>query len=160
MRRRHQQLDFAGSIHFVTTTTRVRGMWFVEAGLCIRILEMLEWYRAWHNLQCLGFVLMPDHLHVLLRQSKPGPVVSRAMAGFKRETSKQTRPPGYLAANLWADRYDDVPVPGSDAVMNKLRYIHGNPVRRGLVVEPQDYLWSSAHDYFSQPTGLVQITKP
>ncbi|MCX6600922.1 MAG: transposase [bacterium] len=159
MRRRHQQLDFAGSIHFVTTTTRVRGMWFVEPNLCTRILEMLEWYRAKHDLQCLGYVLMPDHLHVLLHQSEAGAFVSRLMAGFKRETSKQARPHGYPTANLWKDRFDDVPVPGNDAVVTKLVYVHGNPVRRGLVQEPLDYPWSSARDYFADSPGIVRITK-
>ena len=159
MRRRHQQLDFAGSIHFVTATARVRGSWFVEAGLCTRILEMLEWYRAKHDQRCLGYVLMPDHLHVLLHQTEAGAFVSQLMAGFKRETSKQTRPDGFPAANLWADRYDDVPVPGHDAVMNKLVYLHGNPVRRGLVAEAHDYPWSSARDYFADSAGIVRITK-
>jgi len=160
MRRRHQQLDFAGSVHFVTTTTRVRGLWFVEPELCLRILEILEWYRAKFDLQCLGYVLMPDHLHVLLHQWESGPLVSLFVAGFKRETSKQSRPPAYPAETLWRDRYDDVPVPGHDAVMNKLNYIHGNPVRRGLVADTQDYPWSSAREYVGDATGIVRIAKP
>jgi putative transposase len=160
MRRRHQQLDFAESIHFVTTTTRVRGTWFVEAGLCTHILEMLEWYRAKHDLRCLGYVLMPDHLHVLLHQTEAGAFVSQLMAGFKRETSKQTCPPAYPTEALWRDRYDDVPVPGHDAALNKLRYMHDNPVRRGLVAEAQDYPWSSAREYFGDSAAYVLITKP
>jgi hypothetical protein len=51
-------------------------------------------------------------------------------------------------------------VPGHDAVMNKLAYLHGNPVRRGLVAEAHDYPWSSARDYFEDSAGTVRITKP
>lgn len=80
--------------------------------------------------------------------------------GFKRESSKQIPLNSYPGATLWYDRYDDVPVPGLDAVNNKLEYMHNNPIRRGLVEKPEQYLWSSARDYFDLGKGEVQITKP
>ncbi|MBU1935915.1 transposase [bacterium] len=160
MRRRHTRLSFAGSIHFITTVTRIRGAWFVEEEICTRILKFLEWHRAKHSLECIGYVLMPDHLHVLLYQSNEGMQIPQMMAVFKRETSKQLRPKDYPGVTLWNDHYDDVPVPGLNAVVTKLEYMHNNPIRRVLVEEQDEYRWSSARNYFDVEKGIVRITRP
>ena len=159
MRRRHSRLAFAGSIHFVTTVTRMKGAWFVGDEICSAILNLFEWYRAKFSLECIGYVLMPDHLHALLHQRDSGTQVSQMMAGFKRESSKQACPRDYPGITLWLDRYDDVPVPGLDAVMTKLEYMHNNPIRPGLVERAEQYPWSSARDYFDMGLGCVQIIK-
>ena len=60
MRRRHQRTEFAGSLHFVTTVTAIRGDWFVDTSACMTILGIFENYRVKHNIACIGYVLMPD----------------------------------------------------------------------------------------------------
>jgi putative transposase len=155
MRRRHQQLDFAGSIHFVTTVTRQRGSWFVTESRCLRMLHAFEKCRVIGNTECLGYALMPDHFHVLLRQLIDGSLVPDLMGSFKRETSKIPGIDGMSAYTLWRDRYDDVPIPGPRAVKRRLEYMHGNPVRGGLVLLETDYPWSSARFY----AGLVDKTE-
>ena len=160
MRRRHTHLAFAGSIHFITTVTRFRGAWFVEDEICTKILKIFEWHRANFSLKCIGYVLMPDHFHALLHQQEEGMQIPQMMAVFKRETSKQARPKSYPGTTLWRSRFDDVPVPGMNAVKTKLEYMHNNPIRRGLVEEPEKYPWSSAKDYFDIEKGIVSITRP
>ncbi|MBU1708171.1 transposase [bacterium] len=160
MRRRHTRLSSAGSIHFITTVTRIRGLWFTGDDICTKILKIFEWHRAKHSLECIGYVLMPDHFHALLHQQKGGMQIPQMMAVFKRETSKQLRPKDYPGATLWNDHYDDVPVPGLNAIKTKLEYMHNNPIKRGLVEEPEKYPWSSARDYFDIEKGIVSITRP
>ena len=41
--------------------------------------------------------------------------------------------------------------------MEKLRYMHGNPVKRGLVADPDDWRWSSYRFYFLDEVGLVRV---
>jgi putative transposase len=159
MRQRHKRLAFAGSIHFVTTVTRVRGALFTDDKICRELLELFEWYRDKFSVDCLGYVLMPDHLHAVLHQEEAEVVVPRMMHGFKKLTSRRCRPVRYPKMSLWQSRYDDVPVPGSDAIKTKLNYIHANPIRSGLVEEPEDYPWSSARDYYNEEAGIVKITK-
>ena len=159
MRQRHKRLAFAGSIHFITTVTRVRGAMFTDDRICRELLELFEWYRGKFSVDCLGYVLMPDHLHAVLHQEEAEVVVPQLMQGFKKLTSRRCRPARYPKIPLWQSRYDDVPVPGSDAVKTKLNYIHANPVRRGLVEEPEDYPWSSARDYYNEEAGIVTISK-
>ncbi|MBI5059004.1 transposase [candidate division KSB1 bacterium] len=158
MRRRHSQLGFAGSIHFITTVTEVRGSVFVESSECKKILESFEVFRNKFELVCCGYVLMPDHLHAVLVQPNDGSHVSDAIGGFKRATSLKCKPARYPDTPLWRDNFDDVPVPGVEAAKTKLRYMLANPVRAGLVERPEEYEWSSAPEYYGGKSGIVTVT--
>jgi putative transposase len=161
MRRRHKRLDFAGSLHFVTTVTRERGNWFVSDFVCSEILTIFEHYRKRYGLDCYGYVLMPDHFHALLLQSTEDLSVSQLMNSFKRETSKFLNISDYPADTLWQHHYDDVPIPGPRATMTRLEYMHNNPVRRGLVAQATDYLWSSARFHFDLSNqSLITLMRP
>ncbi|NUO18343.1 transposase [bacterium] len=160
MRRRHQRYDLEATTHFVTAVTRVRGDWFVNDETCTKLLLLFEKYRERYRLVCFGYVLMPDHLHALLFQETDGPLVSQLMNSFKREASKQRDILGYPDATLWRDRYDDIALPGSDAISRRMRYMHGNPVERGLVAEATEYKWSSLRYLLEMDThSIVTLTR-
>jgi len=159
MLHRHERLNFAGSVHFVTSVTRTRGPWFVNSTICSEILRIFEWYRSKYEVHCLGYVLMPDHLHALLVQPGVDESVSTLMRGFKSYTSRHCAVPAYPEPKLWRDYFDDVPVPGPDAAITKLQYIHDNPVRRRIVSAAEEYWWSSARDYAELQQGIVSLTR-
>ncbi len=159
MRYRHSELNFPGSIHFITTVTREHRARFVNDNTCKEILEVFEYYRAKFELRCYGYVLMPEHLHAVLYQLDDGGPVPSLMENFKRLTARKILPAGTRNRNLWAENFDDVLVPGSDALKTKLRYIHHNPVRRGLVENAEDYPWSSARDLSEHGSGIVQLSR-
>jgi putative transposase len=158
MRFRHSRLNFAGSAHFVTTVTREHRSRFTDENICREVLEVFEYYRAKFELLCYGYVLMPEHLHAVLRQLNEGGHVSSLMENFKRLTSRKLTSAGITDAALWQEHYDDVPIPGSNALRTKLQYVHHNPVRRGLMERAEDYLWSSARDYAELGAGIVRVT--
>ena len=58
----------------------------------------------------------------------------------------------------WREGFDDVLVPGHDAIRTKLRYLHRNPTRKGLADIPQGHLWSSAGFYFENKESIVALT--
>lgn len=159
MRQHHRRYGFAGSIHFITVVTRVRGLIFVEDSICRRILECFEYHRRKQALDCYGYVLMPDHIHALLVQKGDGFPVIEMMRGFKSWTSRSASFKMTRNSPLWRTHYDDVPVPGTDAMVTKIDYIHYNPVRRGLVQGPMDYAWSSANDIYADRVGMVTICR-
>jgi putative transposase len=159
--RRHTRLSIPGGSHFITTVTRARGSWFTHSEHCRHILEIFEDCRSNTQVVCIGYILMPDHLHALLVQptkatEAPLPI-SELMRRFKQATSRFCRPQNFPEKSLWQARYDDVPVPGSHAAWTKLNYIHFNPVKRGLVTSPDIYPWSSARDYINSTKGIVSI---
>src|ERR1700685_3449645 len=61
------------------------------------------------------------------------------------------------AESFWQARYYDFNVWSERKFVEKLRYIHRNPVTRGLVERPGDWLWSSFRQYFTGADGVVEI---
>ena len=157
MRRRHLQLSFPGSVHFITLVTRVRGRWFCDEPVCTTLLRAFEHHRQRCHLDCRANVLMPDHVHALIIQTTNEGTVPSLVAEFKKWTSRNLRVANYPPTTLWRTWYDDVPVPGPDAIQTKIKYIHENPVRKGLVELPESYLWSSAPYYYGAGSGIVTI---
>ena len=60
-------------------------------------------------------------------------------------------------AHFWQKRYYDFNVPSAAKFVEKLRYIHRNPVRRGLCARPEDWEWSSFRQHATGWVGRVQI---
>ena len=58
---------------------------------------------------------------------------------------------------FWYERYYDFNVSTEKKRIEKLRYIHRNPVKRGLVQNPQDWAWSSFRHYVSGVESVVEI---
>jgi len=58
---------------------------------------------------------------------------------------------------FWQRRYYDFNVWSEEKRVEKLRYMHRNPVTRGLVTKPEDWLWSSYRHYATGQTGVVEI---
>ncbi|MFZ5432434.1 MAG: REP-associated tyrosine transposase [Calditrichota bacterium] len=152
-------MAFSGSVHFVTTVARIRGPRFIEEPICRELLHIFESYRSKYQVHCLGYVLMHDHFHALLTQECDNPIIPKLIQDFKKLTSQRLWRHRGKTGTLWCSRYDDVPVPGPDAVRTKMEYIHNNPIKAGLVEHAEDYLWSSASDYFLDRSGIVMITK-
>jgi len=96
---------------------------------------------------------MPDHVHLLL--SEPiGHKLSTAIQVIKQRFSR-TRTEEYV----WEPRYYDHKVLTQPHFVEKLRYIHLNPVRRGLVDKPGDWKWSSYRFYRTNEPGPVIVTR-
>ncbi len=76
---------------------------------------------------------------------------------FKKMSGEQFRIPQFQGVRLWQNGYDDVLIPGMDAIVTKLKYVHHNPVRRGLVENASDYLWSSSRFYEGMEKGLITV---
>jgi putative transposase len=69
--------------------------------------------------------------------------------------SRKLKCPGL--SQFWDRRYYDFNVYNSTKVPEKLKYMHRNPVKRGLVVEPQDWPWSSLRHYATGEAGTVEL---
>jgi putative transposase len=94
---------------------------------------------------------MPEHVHLLLSEPEIEPL-SKALHSLKSSVAKRS-----LQRPFWLPRYYDFNVFTSGKRLEKLRYIHRNPVKRGLVERPQDWLWSSFRHYVTGEPGTVEI---
>jgi hypothetical protein len=99
-------------------------------------------------------LLMPEHVHLLISEPERGPL-SLALLMFKQNVAHELRlPEGSL---FWLPRYYDFNVPSEAKRVEKLRYIHRNPVRRGLAEKPEVWKWSSFLHYATGADGVVEI---
>jgi putative transposase len=105
-----------------------------------------------------GYVVMPEHVHLLLSEPEKG-FLADAIHYLKLSFSKRLthrcryKPEG----SFWQKRYYDRNVRNWREFTVKLRYLHRNPVKRGLVKNPADWKWSSFRHYAFREIGVVEI---
>jgi len=58
---------------------------------------------------------------------------------------------------FWQTRYYDFNTFTTGKFIERVRYIHRNPVTRGLVIKPEDYRWSSFNHYATGHVGSIEI---
>jgi putative transposase len=166
----------AGHLHYVTFTCYHRDKYLNSASARDVFEQTLERVRLWYNLHIVGYVVMPEHVHLLLSEPERSSlavalqmlkqVSSRklhSMGGpHKMSGGPRFRPPlakrGEREAQpVWQKRYYDFNVFSDHKRIEKLCYMHWNPVKRGLVEKPQDWKWSSYCHYLTGLEGAVEI---
>lgn len=158
--------------HFVTTRTYESYPYFRNERLAGIVQEELTFYSRKYEFDLLGYVIMPNHLHLLVWwdvETKPELTISRVMNSIKTMTSKRVKRElfygngseykGSLADigqatqrhfQLWQAGFYDFNIYTEEKLLEKLEYLHGNPVKAGLASTPAEYCWSSYQDYFSE----------
>lgn len=142
-----------GSYHFLTFSCYRRLPYLDSDRARTIFLEELEKLRSRHNFYVFGYVLMPGHVHLLLSEPKLHPLRT-TMNVLKHETSQRLKE---NRAHFWLPRYFDFNIATQAKVVEKLRYIHRNPVARGLVDKPEEWPWSSYRHWLTGEPGLVEI---
>ena len=113
---------------------------------------------------------MPEHVHLLIsepQKGNPSHVVQAIKQGFARHILKpgRLRPQrgqGELFAepeHVWQKRFYDFNLWTKHKRIEKLRYMHENPVRRGLVLQPEQWTWSSFRSYACGEAGTVKMNQ-
>jgi putative transposase len=161
----------AGDLHFITCSCYKRQPGLGTASRRDLFLTVLERVRRCHRLVVIGYVVMPEHFHLLITEQQigtPSTVMQALKLGFARrvlaetaraQVSKNARPgaPGPSPGHVWSARFYDFNVYSERKRVEKLRYIHRNPVERGLVMEPDQWLWSSFRSYMYGEVGPVRV---
>jgi len=168
-----------GDLHFITCSCYKRKPWLDTAPRRDLFLKILEEVRKEHRFVVLGYVVMPEHFHLLMsepqvgdpstamqsvkqrfaqrvlprRRRRPAPCTERKERGtptFQGEVNPRSMP-------IWQPRFYDFNVYTEHKRIGKLRYMHRNPVKRGLVEGPEQWLWSSFRYYKYREAGLVRV---
>jgi putative transposase len=149
-----KRIQQARCLHFVTFSCHHRDPLLNEPQARSVVEQTLERVRQWYGLFVSGYVIMPEHIHLLISEPDRA-TLSRVLQMLKQNTSRLLRPPE--GSPFWLPRYYDFNVWSEEKRVEKLRYIHRNPVKRGLVKRPEDWLWSSFRHYASGVEGIVEI---
>jgi len=168
-------------LHSLTFSCYRRQPLFKNADRCDLFLQILERVRRRYRLVVLGYVVMPEHVHLLLSEPQRATLSTTIQAlklGFVRslkdsgETEAAVAPRSRKSGETWGTpsvsgskksnrfwqaRFYDFNVWTEKKRIEKLRYIHRNPVARGLVASPEQWQWSSFRWYSSGEAGPVRI---
>jgi putative transposase len=142
-----------GQLHFLTFSCYKRRPNFGNAPSRTTFETSLEQVRERHGLCVYGYVVMPEHIHMLVNEPGQGSL-SRVMQSLKQSVARTLalREPD----PFWQARYYDFNVWSERKFVEKLRYIHRNPVARGLVARPEDWRSSFRH-YANGEVSRVEI---
>ena len=113
--------------------------------------DALERVRCRYLFVVASYVVMPEHVHLLVNEPRLA-LLSKAIQALKLSVSMRSR-----ERPFWQAHYYDFNVTGHEKFVEKLRYIHRNPVRRGLATRPEDWKWSSFRHYQTGVPGTVEI---
>jgi putative transposase len=188
-----QRFQNTGQIHFVTFCCYHRRR-LLTTDASRRVFETaLERVRRSYRLYVYSYVIMPDHVHLLLSEPQPerglephgGPLdpafglsgdvhwlnpqqhtLADALKSLKQGVSRRLlgnfplKPKSGLIGppeHFWQKRYFDLNIRNYAQFVEKLRYIHRNPVRAGLCERPEDWEWSSFRHHATGAEGRVEI---
>jgi putative transposase len=129
-------------------------------------IESVEEARSKEDFSVFAFVVMPEHIHIIIRPNHPvydtswflksmnQPVSRRASCWLKQHDRKEydrlthVRRDGFTEFRFWqAGGGYDRNIVDRTTLLRMIEYIHRNPVRRRLVEKPTDWEWSSASWY-------------
>ncbi len=141
-------------LHFLTFSCFHRRPNFAGPPSRTTFESSLERVRQQYVLLVYGYVVMPEHVHLLVSEPERD-TLARAIQSLKQSVARRL---ALRAVDpFWQARYYDFNVWSEMKFVEKLRYIHRNPVRRGLVARPEDWLWSSFRHYATGESSAVEI---
>ena len=160
-----------GDLHFVTFSCFRRRAFLGTRRARDHFVKILDQVRTRHKFQLFGYVVMPEHVHLLISEpehASPSAVlqvlkqkVSRSLRARRRNSLGQLSLPSASAPMeahaFWQRRFYDFNVWSGKKLKEKLDYIHANPVQRRLVAHPKDWPWSSWAHYAKREGGLIRI---
>ena len=159
---RYQQ---TGQFHFLTFSSFRRRPYLSTVAAMELFEDALERVRLRYLFAVAGYVVMPEHVHLLVNEPGRG-LLSRTVQALKLSVSMRSR-----ERPFWQAHFYDFNVSSHQKFVEKLRYIHrnpvnhpsdedlslGTPVKRGLVTKPEEWLWSSYRHYQTGMHGTVEI---
>ena len=165
---KRQIIDDLLYAHFVTFSVERRRRLLDHDQPKRILLGVLNEELEQHQANCIGFVIMPDHVHAILWFPEPC-MLSKFMHGWNRKSSFHIRnwyrcgDARYFAGfgegdKFWQHKYHAFEIYDRSKMEEKLNYMHQNPVRKGLVECADEWRWSSARWYENGKSVGVPIT--
>jgi putative transposase len=149
---RYQQ---TGEFHFLTFSCYHRRPYLSAVAAMELFEDALERVRQRYFFAIAGYIagyaVMPEHVHLLVNEPRCG-LLSRAIQALKLSVTMRSR-----ERPFWQAHYYDFNISTHETYVEKLRYIHRNPVKRGMVAKPEDWKWSSFRHYQTGVHGTVEI---
>jgi len=160
-----------GHLHFITCSGYRRLPLLASVRARNLFVKILGEVRDGYGFALVGYVVMPEHIHVLISEPAKG-TPSTIMQVLKQRVSRQLRGKTHTQTKqlglriqrsdhslpqFWEPRFYDFNIWSQAKFVEKLHYMHMNPLKRKLVAHPRDWPWSSFSFYEEKESGLLRI---
>lgn len=163
------------AIYFITSTVHQWCDVFTRQLYVDILIDSLKFCQQEKGLKIYGYVFMTNHIHLIV-QSEIVPL-SDILRDFKKFTSKQimraiennpkeSRKKWLLwllkkeeKVWFWEEGYHGEEIYSEEFFLTKLKYMHLNPVRAGIVLKEEEYLNSSCGDYYGTKKGPIELAE-
>ena len=158
---RLKHYDNTGTARFITFNCYRNEPSLVDDNAKAILARFIDQTRQKYGLRLLGYVFMPEHVHLVIHPvdgTPVGKVIREIKSLSAREWFRLNEPPAQDVTRVfWQKRCYDHNCRTAEVVREKIDYCHANPVRRGLVDEPAEWKWSSYNWYLGGRDVPLQI---
>jgi REP element-mobilizing transposase RayT len=145
-----------GHLHLITCTCFQKLPKLGEEKHRDVFVRLMEELRVKFRFAIVGYVVMPDHFRLLMREPEidtAANAVETLQARYRRRYNNSAR----SDEQVWENRFSDTHIVGAEAVAATLASMHAEPVKAGLALNPEEWEWSSARAYAGLPEGVVTV---
>lgn len=154
---RKPRIEFEGAFYHIIVRGNQRQDIFLDETDRCHYLDRLHRYRNKCGFILYAYVLMTNHVHLLIET--PSDPISRIMQMINFTYTQYFNRKYAKVGHLFQGRYKSYICDKDSYLLSLVRYIHNNPVRSGLVEDASAYRWSSHVDYVKGTKGLVDTDK-
>ena len=145
---RKPRIEFAGAFYHVLTRGNQKQEIFRDKQDFRKYLQILGDYKSRYPFLLYGYVLMPNHVHLLIETGRTP--LSKILQGINQRYTMFFNWKYETVGHLFQGRYKAILCNKEEYLLNLIKYVHTNPVRAGLVEQADEYPWSS-HRFFLKP---------
>lgn len=112
-----------------------------------RYLDILLRYKEKYHFNLYHYVLMTNHVHLVIEPSEGGGNLSEIMKGINLAYARHYKRKYSHIGHFWQDRYKSIIISKDEYLLACGSYVELNPVRAKMAEDPKDYRWSSYRVY-------------
>ncbi len=127
---------------------------FREATNFLFVISKIQEYCCSYEVAMIAYCLMPTHYHFLLRQEGEIPAGKLAQAVFNSYSKAYNKMYAH-SGTLFEGRFRAKVIQTSSHLLHLCRYIHGNPVKDGIVADPRDWPYSNYLEWMGERSGKL-----
>jgi len=116
----------------------------LDSGPPAVIIDALRWLHAHGRCCCRGYVVMPDHLHLMIELAS-GHELPELMRSFGRFTARDLNQLRGRSGAVWQKGFYEHQLRDDESRDRHLQYIAENPVRKRYVARWQDWPWTAIY---------------
>ena len=147
---RKPRVHFPGALYHVIARGNRHQPIFLDENDCELYLQLLRYYKKRFRFVLYAYVLMENHLHLLMEveETPLSTIMHNLQFRYTRKFNFRHKKDGHL----FQGRYKAILCDRDAYLLELSAYIHLNPVRAGIVENPQDYSWNSYGAYVTRDT--------